>query len=99
MCRYKKKKGKKKERSTKTFLNSLARNARTFRKLSLSVRRISGAPYVINECFLQTKWGRAKGKYATIVVWKFLIQLFPVGQNQTNRTSICERKYIRKYVL
>ena len=31
------KKGKKKERS-KTSLNSLARNARTFRKLSLSVR-------------------------------------------------------------
>ena len=41
MYRYKKKKGKKKERSTKTSLNSLARNARTFRKLSLSVRRIS----------------------------------------------------------
>ena len=40
MYRYKKKKGKKKERSTKTSLNSLARNARTFRKLSLSVRRI-----------------------------------------------------------
>ena len=34
------KKGKKKERS-KTSLNSLARNARTFRKLSLSVRCIS----------------------------------------------------------
>ena len=33
------KKGKKKERS-KTSLNSLARNARTFRKLSLSVRCI-----------------------------------------------------------
>ena len=43
MYRYKKKKGKKKERSTKTSLNSLARNARTFRKLSLSVRRICRA--------------------------------------------------------
>ena len=41
MYRYKQKKGKKKERS-ETSLNSLARNARTFRKLSLSVRRISG---------------------------------------------------------
>ena len=40
MYRYKKKKGKKKERRL-TSLNSLARNARTFRKLSLSVRRIS----------------------------------------------------------
>ena len=39
MYRYKKKKGKKKERS-QTSLNSLARNARTFWKLSLSVRRI-----------------------------------------------------------
>ena len=39
MYRYKQKKGKKKERS-ETSLNSLARNARTFRKLSLSVRRI-----------------------------------------------------------
>ena len=38
MYRYKKKKGKRIERSTKTSLNSLARNARTFRKLSLSVR-------------------------------------------------------------
>ena len=42
MYRYKQKKGKKKERS-ETSLNSLARNARTFRKLSLSVRRIGGA--------------------------------------------------------
>ena len=39
MYRYKKKKGKKK-REAETSLNSLARNARTFRKLSLSVRRI-----------------------------------------------------------
>ena len=39
MYRYKKKKGKKKERRL-TSLNSLARNARTFRKLSLRVRRI-----------------------------------------------------------
>lgn len=42
MYRYKQKKGKKKERS-ETSLNSLARNARTFRKLSLSVRRITFA--------------------------------------------------------
>ena len=47
MYRYKKKKGKKKERSTKTSLNSLARNARTFRKLSLSVRRILRASFLI----------------------------------------------------
>lgn len=40
MYRYKQKKGKKKERS-ETSLNYLARNARTFRKLSLSVRRIA----------------------------------------------------------
>lgn len=39
MYRYKKKKGKKKERRL-TSLNSLARNARTFRELSLRVRRI-----------------------------------------------------------
>ena len=45
MYRYKQKKGKKKERS-ETSLNSLARNARTFRKLSLSVRRIEVASFV-----------------------------------------------------
>lgn len=44
MYRYKQKKGKKKERS-ETSLNSLARNARTFRKLSLSVRRIRNAEF------------------------------------------------------
>ena len=46
MYRYKQKKGKKKERS-ETSLNSLARNARTFRKLSLSVRRIADAPFFL----------------------------------------------------
>ena len=50
MYRYKQKKGKKKERS-ETSLNSLARNARTFRKLSLSVRRISGVFYFISPLF------------------------------------------------
>ena len=44
MYRYKKKKGKKK-REAETSLNSLARNARTFRKLSLSVRRIGEVFY------------------------------------------------------
>ena len=41
MYRYKQKKGKKKERSVKTSLNSLAlHNARTFKSLSLRVRCI-----------------------------------------------------------
>ena len=40
------KKGKKKERS-KTSLNSLARNARTFRKLSLSVRCIQRFTFLL----------------------------------------------------
>ena len=41
MYRYKQKKGKKKERSIKTSLNSLAlHNARTFKSLSLRVRCI-----------------------------------------------------------
>ena len=46
MYRYKKKKGKKK-REAETSLNSLARNARTFRKLSLSVRRIFSSPFAL----------------------------------------------------
>ena len=46
MYRYKQKKGKKKERS-ETSLNSLARNARTFRKLSLSVRRIRPMIFIL----------------------------------------------------
>ena len=48
MYRYKKKKGKKK-REAETSLNSLARNARTFRKLSLSVRRIRGVFYFLKK--------------------------------------------------
>ena len=55
-------------------------------------RSVSGAPYVINECFLQTKWGRAKGKYATIGVRSFLEELFPIGQDPTKRACMNKRK-------
>ena len=48
MYRYKQKKGKKKERSVKTSLNSLAlHNARTFKSLSLRVRCIFSAFFVL----------------------------------------------------
>ena len=46
MYRFKKKKARKK-REALTSLNSLARNARTFRKLSLSVRRIRALIFII----------------------------------------------------
>ena len=58
MYRYKKKKGKKKERRL-TSLNSLARNARTFRKLSLSVRRIRLALFFLGVLNLMTRMKRA----------------------------------------
>ena len=47
MYRFKKKKARKK-REALTSLDSLARNARTFRKLSLSVRRISNGFFILH---------------------------------------------------
>ena len=61
MYGYKKKKGKKKERS-QTSLNSLARNARTFRKLSLSVRRIWSSFFISPILFVKLRFAPTADK-------------------------------------
>ena len=59
MYRFKKKKARKK-REAVTSLNSLTRNARTFRKLSLTVQRIRQGLFLVQNLILLRFFGDYK---------------------------------------